>query len=38
MDPEVQQFILEQLVVITLPIGTLFAIWVWMLSLKRETR
>ena len=32
MDPEVRQFVISQLVVIALPVGTLFGIWVWMLN------
>ncbi len=36
MDSEVQQFIIQQLLVIILPVGTLFAIWVWMLTLRRN--
>ena len=31
-DPEVRQFVISQLVVIALPVGTLFGIWVWMLN------
>lgn len=38
MDSEVQQFIIQQLLVIILPVGTLFAIWVWMLTLRRNNR
>ena len=34
MDPEVQRFVFAQLLVIILPVGTLFAIWLWMLTLK----
>ena len=34
MDPEVRQFVISQLVVIALPVGTLFGIWVWMLNWK----
>ena len=32
VDPEVRQFVISQLVVIALPVGTLFGIWVWMLN------
>ena len=32
MDPEVRQFVISELVVIALPVGTLFGIWVWMLN------
>ncbi len=38
MDSEVQQFIIQQLLVIILPVGTLFAIWVWMLTLRSNNR
>ena len=34
MDAEVQQFIFAQLLIIILPVGTLFAIWIWMLTLR----
>lgn len=34
MDSEVQQFIIQQLLVIILPVGSLFGLWLWMLSLK----
>ena len=34
VDPEVRQFVISQLVVIALPVGTLFGIWVWMLNWK----
>lgn len=32
VDPEVRQFVISQLVVIALPVGTLFGIWLWMLD------
>ena len=32
VDPEVRQFVISQLVVIALPVGTLFGIWLWMLN------
>ena len=32
MDPEVRQFVISELVVIALPVGTLFGMWVWMLN------
>ena len=38
MDSEVQQFIIQQLLVIILPVGTLFALWIWMLTLQRNNR
>ncbi len=36
MDPDVRQLIISQLLVIILPVGTLFAIWIWILSLRGE--
>ena len=36
MDPEVQRFVITQLLVIVLPVGTLFAIWIWMLTLRNQ--
>lgn len=36
MDPEVRQFIIAQLLVIVIPVGSLFAIWISMLSWKRH--
>ena len=38
MDSEVQQFIIQQLLVIILPVGTLFSLWIWMLTLQRNNR
>lgn len=38
MDSEVQQFIIQQLLVIILPVGSLFGIWVWMLTLRDNGR
>ena len=38
MDPEVRQFVISQLVVIALPVGTLFGIWVWMLNWSGHSR
>tara|TARA_Y200000002_G_C22423737_1_gene554962 strand:+ start:494 stop:682 length:189 start_codon:yes stop_codon:yes gene_type:complete len=38
MDPEVRQFVISQLVVIALPVGTLFGIWVWMLNWRGHSR
>lgn len=32
MDPEVRRFILLQMLVIVIPVGTLFAIWIAMLD------
>jgi hypothetical protein len=34
MDPDVRQLIISQLIVIILPVGTLFAVWIWILSLR----
>lgn len=36
MDPEVRRFVVLQLLVIIVPVGTLFAIWVAMLNRKHE--
>ena len=36
MDPDVRQLIISQLLVIILPVGTLFAILIWILSLRGE--
>ena len=38
VDPEVRQFVISQLVVIALPIGTLFAVWLWMLNWGGRSR
>ena len=38
MDPEVRQFVISQLVVIVLPVGTLFGIWLWMLNWGGRSR
>ena len=38
VDPEVRQFVISQLVVIALPVGTLFGIWLWMLNWGGRTR
>ena len=38
MDPEVRQLVISQLVVITLPVGTLFGLWLWMLNWGRRSR
>ena len=35
MDPEVRNLVVAQLLVIVIPVGTLFAIWLWMLTLRR---
>ena len=32
MNPEVQQFVIAKLLVIVIPVGTLFAIWISMLG------
>ena len=34
MDPEVRQFVIAQLLVIVIPVGILFAVWISMLSWK----
>ena len=38
VDPEVRQFVIGQLVVIALPVGTLFGIWLWMLNWGGRSR
>lgn len=38
MNPEERQFVISQLVVIALPVGTLFGIWVWMLNWRGHSR
>ena len=38
MDPEVRQLVISQLVVITLPVGTLFGLWLWMLNWGRRSQ
>ena len=38
VDPEVRQFVISQLVVIALPVGTLFGLWLWMLNWSRRSR
>ena len=38
VDPEVRQFVNSQLVVIALPVGTLFGIWLWMLNWGGRSR
>lgn len=36
MHPDVQHLVISQLLFIIAPIGTLFAIWLWILSMKRQ--
>ena len=38
MDPDVRQLIISQLIVIILPVGTLFTVWIWILSLRGGER
>lgn len=38
VDSEVRQFVISQLVVIALPVGTLFGIWLWMLNWSGHSR
>ena len=38
VDPEVRQFVISQLVVIALPVGILFGIWLWMLNWGGRSR
>ena len=35
MDPEVRQFVVLQLLVILVPVGTLFTLWIAMLGRRR---
>ena len=36
MDPEVRLFVINQLLVIVVPVGVLFALWISMLSWDRR--
>ncbi len=36
MDPEVRNLVIAQLLVIVVPVGALFAIWLWMLTLRQR--
>ena len=36
MDPEVRQFVILQLLVIVIPVSTLFAIWIAMLGQRPQ--
>ena len=36
MDPDVRQFVILQLLVIVVPVGPLFAIWIAMLGRERR--
>jgi hypothetical protein len=36
MDPEVRNLVVGQLLVIVIPIGTLFVVWLWMLTLRQR--
>ena len=38
VDPEVRQFVISQLLVIALPVGTLFGLWLWMLNWNSRSR
>ena len=38
MDPEVRQLIIGQLLVIIVPVGSLFVVWIWMLNLRGNAR
>ena len=38
VDPEARQFVISQLVVIALPVGTLFGVWLWMLNWSSRSR
>ncbi|CAI8353333.1 MAG: Uncharacterised protein [Cyanobium sp. ARS6] len=36
MDPEVRNLVIAQLFVIVIPVGALFATWLWILTLRRR--
>ncbi|WP_226426177.1 hypothetical protein [Synechococcus sp. HBA1120] len=38
VDPEARQLVISQLVVIALPVGTLFGVWLWMLNWSGRSR
>ncbi|AII49787.1 hypothetical protein KR52_11635 [Synechococcus sp. KORDI-52] len=38
VDPEVRNFVISQLTVIALPVGTLFGVWLWMLNWSGRSR
>ena len=38
MDPEVRQLVISQMLVIALPVGTLFGLWLWMLNWGSRSR
>lgn len=38
MDPEVRALIISQLLVITLPVATLMALWIWLLRTGPKRR
>ena len=38
VNSEVRQFVISQLLVIAIPIGTLFGIWLWMLNWGSRSR
>ena len=38
VDPEVRNFVVSQLMVIALPVGTLFGVWLWMLNWNGRSR
>ena len=36
MDPEVRNLVIAQLLVIVIPVGTLFVVWLWILTLRQR--
>ena len=38
VDPEARQLVISQLVVIALPVGSLFGVWLWMLNWSGRSR
>ena len=36
MDPEVRNLVIAQLLVIVIPVGTLFVVWLWLLTLRQR--
>ena len=38
VDSEVRQFVISQFVVIAIPVGTLFGIWLWILNWSGHSR
>ena len=38
VDPEARQLVISQLLVIAVPVGTLFGVWLWMLNWSERSR